>query len=151
MELSGKTLGVVGCGRIGQSVAQYAKALNMTVLGYDGALSAEDFRATGIKTSRLINDDTIAKCKRGVRIINCARGGIVDEAALLRGLESGHVYWMCSLLSLPKSTCCHSYNTRVWSALRTSARPPKRPKSTSRATWRVKCVTSLNRKTSSAL
>jgi D-3-phosphoglycerate dehydrogenase / 2-oxoglutarate reductase len=114
VELSGKTLGVVGCGRIGQSVAQYAKALNMTVLGYDGALSAEDFRATGIKsvpladiwkhsdfitvhtpltpeTSRLINDDTLAKCKKGVRIINCARGGIVDEAALLRGLENGHV------------------------------------------------------------
>jgi len=114
VELNGKTLGVVGCGRIGQVVASSAQAMGMNVIGYDPVMTNENFRDAGIKkadladiwaksdfitvhtpltpeTSNLLNDATIAKCKKGVRIINCARGGIVDEAALLRGLESGQV------------------------------------------------------------
>lgn len=114
VELSGKTLAIVGCGRIGQVVAASAKNMGMNIIGYDFAMSKEALQEFGIKkaemediwkqadfitfhtpltsaTKNLINDETIAKCKKGVRIINCARGGIVDEDALLRGLESGHV------------------------------------------------------------
>jgi len=114
VELSGKTLGIVGCGRIGQVVASCATVMGMNVIGYDPVMTPENFADAGIKkaeladiwaksdfitlhtpltpeTSNLVGDATIAKCKKGVRIINCARGGIVDEAALLRGLESGHV------------------------------------------------------------
>jgi len=88
--------------------------MGMNVIGYDPVMSAQAFKDAEIKkvdleeiwaksdfitvhtpltpeTSNLIDDKSIAKCKKGVRIINCARGGIVDEAALLRGLESGHV------------------------------------------------------------
>ncbi len=114
IELSGKTLGVIGCGRIGQVVAQTAKAIGLNVIGYDQMVSLNSFNEAAIKkveleeiwkksdfitvhtpltpeTAKLIDDTTIAKCKPGVRIINCARGGIVDEAALLRGLNSGHI------------------------------------------------------------
>ncbi len=114
MELSGKTLGVVGCGRIGQVVSQTAKTMGMNVIGYDPVMSSHAFKDADIKkvdleeiwaksdfitvhtpltpeTSNLLNDETIRKCKKGVRIINGARGGIVDESALLRGLESGQV------------------------------------------------------------
>eukprot|EP01038_Epipyxis_sp_PR26KG_P013374 gene13374-17934_t len=114
VELNGKTLGIIGCGRIGQVVASNAKTLGMNVIGYDPVMNAEAFNDAGLtkvdiediwrksdfitvhtpltpETANLINDTTISKCRKGVRIVNCARGGIVDEAALLRGLESGHV------------------------------------------------------------
>jgi D-3-phosphoglycerate dehydrogenase len=114
VEMQGKTLGVVGCGRIGQVVASCAQTMGMNVIGYDPVMTAEGFLEVGIQkadleeiyaksdfitvhtpltkdTKNLIDDVTIAKCKQGVRIINCARGGIVDEDALLRGLESGKV------------------------------------------------------------
>lgn len=120
VEMMGKTLGVVGCGRIGQVVAGSAAAMGMEVIGYDPVMSAEDFKelaattATTITrvelediwaksdfitvhtpltadTKGLLNDVTLQKCKKGVRIVNCARGGIVDEAALLRALQSGQV------------------------------------------------------------
>mmetsp|Transcript_20476 Transcript_20476/g.22243 ORF Transcript_20476/g.22243 Transcript_20476/m.22243 type:complete len:574 (+) Transcript_20476:69-1790(+) len=114
IELSGKTLGILGCGRIGQVVAQSAKSMGMKIIGYDPVMNAEALKEVSIKkveladiwaqsdiitihtpltpeTSNLINDANLAKCKKGVRIINCARGGIVDEAALLKGLESGQV------------------------------------------------------------
>jgi D-3-phosphoglycerate dehydrogenase len=114
VEICGKTLGVIGCGRIGQVVASTAQTMGMTVLGYDPVMGAEAFKELGIQradldhvlaksdfltvhtpltpeTSNLLNDEAFAKCKKGVRVINCARGGIVDEAALLRALESGRV------------------------------------------------------------
>jgi D-3-phosphoglycerate dehydrogenase len=114
VELQGKTIGIVGCGRIGQVVASGAQAIGMTVIGYDPVMSSEGFAEVGITqgslddiwakcdfitfhtpltpdTKDLLNDATIAKCKKGVQVINCARGGIINEAALLRGLESGHV------------------------------------------------------------
>jgi D-3-phosphoglycerate dehydrogenase / 2-oxoglutarate reductase len=113
-EVFGKTLGVVGLGKIGREVATRCRAFGMTVIGFDPVLSAdvaskinvelvsldEIYRRSDFitvhtpmseETKGLLNDATIAKCKKGVRIINCARGGIVDEAALLRALESGHV------------------------------------------------------------
>eukprot|EP01036_Dinobryon_divergens_P029703 gene29703-38834_t len=72
VEITGKVLGVVGCGRIGQVVASSATTM-------------------GMQTKNLLNDATLAKCKKGVRLVNCARGGIIDEDALLRALESGQV------------------------------------------------------------
>lgn len=88
--------------------------MGMKIIGYDPVMNAEALKEVSIKkvelvdiwaqsdiitihtpltpeTSNLINDANLAKCKKGVRIINCARGGIVDEAALLKGLESGQV------------------------------------------------------------
>ncbi len=113
-ELEGKTLGVVGIGKIGRAVAQRMKSFGMEVLGYDPVLSRDTAERLGIElvpldeifeksdfitvhtplndqTRGLIGERTLAKCKRGVRIVNCARGGIVDEKALLQALESGHV------------------------------------------------------------
>jgi D-3-phosphoglycerate dehydrogenase len=114
-QLAGKTLAIIGLGRIGQSVAQRAAGLEMKVIGYDPFLSAERAAEQGIELYRDVddlvrccdyltvhtplNDETrgmidaerIAKMKKGVRIINCARGGIVDENALAEAIESGHV------------------------------------------------------------
>ena len=114
-ELYGKTLGVLGFGRIGQLVAQRALAFEMEVVGYDKFVSAERFRELGVdgvpttdelyaradivtvhlpktpETLNWINADAIAKMREGVRIVNCARGELVDLDALLEGLESGRV------------------------------------------------------------
>lgn len=114
-QLAGKTLGVVGLGRIGLAVARRALAFEMKVIGYDPFLSAEKGAELGIEVSRnvddvcvaadfitvhtpltdetrgIINTARIAKMKKGVRIINCARGGIVDEADLAAAVESGQV------------------------------------------------------------
>ncbi|MFN6105185.1 MAG: NAD(P)-dependent oxidoreductase, partial [Planctomycetaceae bacterium] len=114
-QLSGKTLAVVGLGRIGMAVARRAIGLDMKVIGYDPFLSTQKGAEQGIEVVRniddlidrcefltvhtpltdetrgVINAARIARMKKGVRIINCARGGIVDEAALADALESGHV------------------------------------------------------------
>ena len=114
-QLSGKTLAVIGLGRIGLSVAERALALEMTVIGYDPFLSEERAAEQGIRlvcdvdelvrecdyltvhapltyeTRGMINADRLLCMKQGVRIINCARGGIVDEHALADAIESGHV------------------------------------------------------------
>ncbi len=115
VQLAGKTIAVVGLGRIGLSVAKRCNALEMKVLGYDPFLSHEKAAENGIElyrdidelitkcdyltvhtpfteeTKGLINAARIAKMKKGVRIVNCARGGIVDETALADAIESGHV------------------------------------------------------------
>lgn len=114
VEVFEKTLGVVGLGKIGREVGVRLQACGMKVIGYDPVLSAEVAAKLNIElvsldelfrrsdfitlhtpltkeTKGLVNDESLKKCKRGVRIINCARGGIVDEEALLRGLQSGHV------------------------------------------------------------
>lgn len=114
VELYGKTLGVIGCGNIGAIVISRAKGLQMRVVGYDPFLSDERAAEMGIEkmeldalfqqsdfitlhvpknehTSNIINADAITKMKDGVRIINCARGGLIDEAALKDGLDSGKV------------------------------------------------------------
>jgi D-3-phosphoglycerate dehydrogenase len=113
-ELLGKTIGIVGLGKIGREVAVRCQAFGMVTIGYDPVMSREVAAKLNIElvsldelfrrsdfitvhtpltdeTRGLLNDRTIAQCKEGVRIINCARGGIVDEDALLRGLESGKV------------------------------------------------------------
>jgi D-3-phosphoglycerate dehydrogenase len=114
-QLAGKTLAVIGLGRIGQAVAQRAQGLEMRVLGCDPFLSSERAAEQGIELFRdvdeivtqcdyltvhtplteetrgIINAERISSMRVGVRIINCARGGIVDEDALADAVESGHV------------------------------------------------------------
>jgi D-3-phosphoglycerate dehydrogenase len=113
VQLAGKTLGIVGLGRIGQAVAQRAIAFDMRVLGFDPFLSPERAAELGIElvdtvrgllpqvdyltvhtpltdeTRHLVGMDELSILKRGVRLVNCARGGIYDERALVAGLESG--------------------------------------------------------------
>src|SRR5271167_1411761 len=114
VELTGKTLGVIGCGNVGASVAVRALGLRMKVLAYDPFLSAERAVDLGVEkatldellaaadfvtlhtpltdaTKNLIDAAAIAKMKRGVRLINCARGGLVVEDDLAAALDSGHV------------------------------------------------------------
>ncbi|MCZ6775752.1 MAG: phosphoglycerate dehydrogenase [Ignavibacteria bacterium] len=113
-EVLEKTIGIIGLGKIGREVALRCQALRMKTIGYDPLLGRDvalkfkielvsldevyrrsDFISVHTpltnETRGILNDKTLAKCKKGVRIINCARGGIVDEQALLRGLNSGHV------------------------------------------------------------
>ncbi|MBN2018230.1 MAG: D-2-hydroxyacid dehydrogenase [Candidatus Cloacimonetes bacterium] len=110
-EVSGKVLGIIGFGNIGKSLARMALALGMTVLAYDPYVKETDMNVeivdldTLVKrsdiislhiphtdgTHYIINADNIAKMKDGVMIVNCARGGVVDEKALLEALDSGKV------------------------------------------------------------
>jgi len=113
-ELRGKTLGVVGLGRVGLEVAKRARAFHMTVVAHDPFVSTSVARDLEIRmasldeiyatadyltlhvgltpqTAGMINAETIKKMKRGVRLVNCARGELVDEAALAEGLKSGQV------------------------------------------------------------
>jgi len=110
IELYGKTLGIIGAGRIGTELAKRALALGMRVLvndlpdvkvqfgepcEFDRLLKESDFISLHIpktdKTYHLLNKEAFAKMKKGVIIINCARGGVVDEAALYEALQSGIV------------------------------------------------------------
>lgn len=115
-ELHGKTLGIVGTGNIGSLVVERVKGLGMKVLAFDPFISKERAEDMGVelatdlegfwpridvltvhtpltpKTRHLVNAEAIARMKQGVIIINCARGGIVDEQALYEGLQSGHVF-----------------------------------------------------------
>jgi D-3-phosphoglycerate dehydrogenase len=114
VELTGKTLGLIGCGNVGSIVAERALGLRMKVIAYDPFLSAERAVDLGIEkvrfeellpradfitlhtplteaTKNLIDAGAIARMKRGVRLINCARGGLVVENDLAVALDSGHV------------------------------------------------------------
>jgi D-3-phosphoglycerate dehydrogenase len=113
-ELRGKTLGILGLGRIGLEVARRAKAFGLEIVGSDPFVSAAVARENGIalvsveelfakadyltlhvgltpQTHGIVNAKTLATMKKGVRIINCARGELVDDAALVAALKSGHV------------------------------------------------------------
>jgi D-3-phosphoglycerate dehydrogenase / 2-oxoglutarate reductase len=115
VELHGKTLGVIGLGRIGALVAQRALAFGMRLIAYDPFVSSDRARQLGIElvstveelmgqadfvtihvaktpeTMGLVGKDLLAKAKPGIRILNVARGGIVDEDALAEAIRSGHV------------------------------------------------------------
>ena len=113
-ELRGKTLGILGLGRIGLEVAKRAKGFGMEIIGSDPFVSAAVARENGIKlvtldeliagsdyltlhvgltpqTTGVINAKTLAKMKKGVRIINCARGELIEDGALVEALKSGQV------------------------------------------------------------
>ncbi|MDD3574645.1 MAG: phosphoglycerate dehydrogenase [Methanospirillum sp.] len=114
VELNDKTLGIVGLGRIGREVAKRASSFNMHIIGYDPFISPDKAAEMGIEsmsldelftkadiitvhtplikeTRHIINEKTIATMKDGVRIVNCARGGIIDEAALAKEVKSGKI------------------------------------------------------------
>ncbi len=114
VELAGKTLGLIGCGNIGSIVADRAHGLKMKVVAYDPFLSPERAVELGVdkteldelllradfitlhtpltdQTRGILSREALAKTKPGVRIVNCARGGLIDEEALKDALDSGHV------------------------------------------------------------
>ncbi|HVM38392.1 MAG TPA: phosphoglycerate dehydrogenase [Sphingomicrobium sp.] len=114
VELTGKTLGLIGAGNIGSIVASRALGLRMKVAAYDPFLTPERALELGVdkveldellrradfitlhtpltdQTRGILGRDALARTKKGVRIINCARGGLIDEAALKDALDSGHV------------------------------------------------------------
>jgi D-3-phosphoglycerate dehydrogenase len=113
-ELTGKTLGIIGAGNIGSIVADRALGLKMRVIAYDPFLSPERAQELGVEkvelddllaradiitlhtpmtaqTKNILSAENLAKTKKGVRIVNCARGGLVDEAALRKLIDEGHV------------------------------------------------------------
>lgn len=114
VEITGKVLGLIGAGNIGSIVADRAKGLKMRVIAYDPYLSQERANDLGIEkvelndllaradfitlhvpmtaeTKNILSADALAKTKKGVRIINCARGGLIDEHALKAAIDNGHV------------------------------------------------------------
>lgn len=114
VSLVGKTLAVMGFGKVGSEVARRAKGLGMHVIAHDPYAAADRARGVGVElvsfeqaittadfislhmpltpaTSKLFNDETFAKVKKGVRIVNVARGGVIDEDALVRALDTGVV------------------------------------------------------------
>ncbi|MGQ5701343.1 phosphoglycerate dehydrogenase [Sandaracinobacteroides sp. A072] len=114
VEVTSKTLGLIGCGNIGSIVAERALGLRMKVAAFDPFLTPERAQDLGVEkvtldellaradfitlhtpltdsTRNILSADNIAKTKKGVRIINCARGGLIDEKALKAALDSGHV------------------------------------------------------------
>ncbi|MBA0661258.1 hypothetical protein ES332_D06G026400v1 [Gossypium tomentosum] len=114
VSLVGKTLAVMGFGKVGSEVARRAKGLGMQVIAHDPYAPADRARAIGVElvsfeealttadfislhmpltpaTSKMFNDEAFSRVKKGVRIINVARGGVIDEEALLRALDSGIV------------------------------------------------------------
>jgi D-3-phosphoglycerate dehydrogenase len=113
-EICGKTLGIIGLGKIGRIVADRALGLKMHVIAFDPFLSQESPPVPGVTlvdldallarsdfltlhcplveaTRHLLNETTLAKCKRGIRLVNAARGAIVDERALVAAIQSGQV------------------------------------------------------------
>ncbi|KAH9575527.1 hypothetical protein CY35_01G114800 [Sphagnum magellanicum] len=114
VSLVDKTLAVMGFGKVGSEVGRRAKGLGMHVIAHDPYASAERARALGVElvsfdealaradfislhmpltptTDKIFNDESFKKCKKGVRIVNVARGGVIDEDALVRALDSGIV------------------------------------------------------------
>lgn len=114
VSMVGKTLAVMGFGKVGSEVARRAKGLGMHVIAHDPYAPADRARAIGVElvsfdqaiatadfislhmpltatTNKIFNDDTFAKMKKGVRIVNVARGGVIDEDALVRALDNGIV------------------------------------------------------------
>ena len=114
VEVTGKVLGLIGAGNIGSIVASRALGLRMKVVAYDPFLTPERALEMGVEkadldtllakadfitlhtpltseTRNILNREALAKTKKGVRIVNCARGGLIDEVALKDGLDSGHI------------------------------------------------------------
>lgn len=126
MSLVGKTLAVMGFGKVGSEVARRAKGLGMHVIAHDPYAPADRARAIGVElvsfeeamaaadfislhmpltaaTNKILNDETFAKMKKGVRIVNVARGGVIDEEALVKALDAGIV---AQVLIFELKSCC---------------------------------------------
>ncbi|MEE0328101.1 MAG: hydroxyacid dehydrogenase, partial [Phascolarctobacterium succinatutens] len=114
IQVQGKTLGIIGVGRIGSRVAKRMQAMEMTTIGYDPYITEERAHQVGVElvdfdtllaksdyitihtpltkeTEKMLNADAIAKMKDGVRIVNCARGGCMDPEAIAEGVKSGKI------------------------------------------------------------
>ena len=114
IELAGRTLGVIGLGKIGRGVATKARGLGMRIIGYDPVTPTDVTAPLGIErveldaiwgasdfislhvpmndaTRHIVGRENLSRCRDGVRIVNCARGGVVDPEALLEGVENGKV------------------------------------------------------------
>jgi len=114
VELYGKTIGIIGLGRVGSHMAKMAKGIGMEVIGYDPLITKDKAQSIGVEfvsldellqksdfislhvprtaeTKNLINENTLNKMKNNARLINCARGGVVDEKALYDALKSGKI------------------------------------------------------------
>jgi D-3-phosphoglycerate dehydrogenase len=114
VELAEKTLGILGFGRVGRCVAVRARAFEMSIMAHDPLIAPAVFQREGLEpsgldevlaaadfltlhlprtaeTRNLLNAERLSRCKKGIRIVNAARGGVIDEAALLAALESGQV------------------------------------------------------------
>ncbi len=114
VELVGKTIGIIGIGKVGKEVAVRLQGFGMNVLGFDPLVADDVIAKLNIEsvsfeellrrsdyitlhtpltddTRNLFNTQTFQKCKRGVRLVNCARGGIINESELLEALNEGHV------------------------------------------------------------
>jgi D-3-phosphoglycerate dehydrogenase/(S)-sulfolactate dehydrogenase len=153
-ELAGKTLGVVGIGNIGSVVVDRARAMKMHVIAYDPFVSEEAAAQLGVElvpldgiwrrsdvislhvplteeTRNVVNAETLARTRKGVLLVNCARGGLVDEKALAGALASGHVGSTSSRRS-PWPPTIRCSGSTASSARRTSAPRRRRP----RRRWR---------------
>ena len=165
VEISGKTLGVIGCGNIGSIVADRALGIKMKVVAYDPFLSAERALDLGVekveleellrradfitlhtpltdKTRNIINADLLKLTKKSLRLINCARGGLVDEAALHDALASGRIAGAAlDVFVTEPATEFHCLRCPMWFAPRISALRPRRRRKTSRCKSPSKCPT----------
>ena len=166
VEVTGKTLGVIGCGNIGSIVADRALGLKMKVVAYDPFASRRSGRwrsgsrkwswmrfsrradfitlhtPSTDQTRGIIDAKSLAKCRKGVRIINCARGGLVVEAILKAALDSGQVagtaIGACSPKNRPSRIFCSAW--RMWYARRIWVHPrPRR-----RRTWRLQILEQMS-------
>jgi len=150
IELYAKTLGLIGAGNIGSIVADRALGLKMKVVAYDPFLTAERATQLGVEkveldellaradvitlhtplteqTKNILSAENLAKTKKGVILINCARGGLADEAAVRAGLDSGHIgaaAFDVFLEEPAKPTCCSA--RRTLSRRRTLAHQPSK-------------------------
>ncbi len=112
VEIKGKTIGLIGVGNVGKALAKLLSGFQVTILGYDPYVKSAEMKKHGIKlvnldvllaksdiislhakltdeTKNMVNNELLTKCKKGVRIINCARGSMVNNADLLASIESG--------------------------------------------------------------
>jgi D-3-phosphoglycerate dehydrogenase / 2-oxoglutarate reductase len=166
VELFNKTLGVIGAGNIGGIVCDRAVGLKMKVIAYDPFLSDERAKQLGVtkvdlddllaradfitlhvpltdKTRNILSRENLAKTKKGVRIINCARGGLIDEAALKDALDAGHVAAAAlDVFEVEPATDNPFFSTTPTSSAPRIWGPPRpRRRKTWRCKWRNRCPT----------
>lgn len=165
VEITGKTLGVVGCGNIGSIVATRAIGLKMHVVAFDPFLSESRAQELGVekveldellaradfitlhtpltdKTRNIINAENLAKTKPGVRIVNCARGGLIVEKDLVAALKSGHVAGAgIDVYETEPATENELFRCPMSSARRISVHRPRKRRKMLRFRWPNRCRT----------